>query len=91
MGAIRVGEKGDGVFAVSLNDREVKEVSVSVTFDCPTFFWLFEYDRLPLYFEGVGVAGEDDAEGWDFAEKDGETDRLEFALQLSGVDLKFLV
>jgi hypothetical protein len=38
MGAIRVGEKGDGVFAVSLNDGEVKEVSVSVTFDCPTFF-----------------------------------------------------
>jgi hypothetical protein len=38
MGAIRFGEKGDGVFVVSLDDREVKEVCVTVTFDCPTFF-----------------------------------------------------
>jgi hypothetical protein len=38
MGAIRVGEKRNGVFTVSLNDGKVKEVCVSVTFDCPTFF-----------------------------------------------------
>jgi hypothetical protein len=38
MGAIRVSEKGDGVFAVSLNDRKVEEVCVAATFDSPTFF-----------------------------------------------------
>jgi hypothetical protein len=53
----------------------------------PNVFWLFEYDRLPLYFEGVGVAGGDDAKGRDFVEKGGETDQQEFALQWSGVDL----
>jgi hypothetical protein len=36
--AIRVREKGDGVFAVSLNDRLVEKVCVSVTFDSPAFF-----------------------------------------------------
>jgi hypothetical protein len=40
MGTIRVSEKGDGVFAVSLNDRKVEEVCVAVTFDSPTFLAL---------------------------------------------------
>jgi hypothetical protein len=38
MSAIMVSEKGDGVFAVSLNDRKVEKVCVPVTFDSPTFF-----------------------------------------------------
>jgi hypothetical protein len=36
--AIRVREKGDGVFTVSLNDRLVEKACVSVPFNSPTFF-----------------------------------------------------
>jgi hypothetical protein len=36
--AIRIGEKRNGVFPVSFDDTEMKEVCVAITFDCPTFF-----------------------------------------------------
>jgi hypothetical protein len=38
MSAIRVGEVGYSIFAVTFNNREMEEVCIATTFNCPTFF-----------------------------------------------------
>jgi hypothetical protein len=41
MSAIRVGEVGDSIFAVTFDNREVEEVCIAITFNCPMFFALW--------------------------------------------------
>jgi hypothetical protein len=81
MSAIRVGEVEDSIFAVTFNNREMEEVYISITFNCPTFFLLFGCDTLPLCSAGVDVAGGAVAEGRDFVETDGAFDQQGFALR----------
>jgi hypothetical protein len=86
MGAVWVGEVRDSVFTVTLENGEVKEICIAITFNCPTFF-LFECDTLPLYYAGSDIGGGAAAEGRDSVESDGAFDPQGFVPRWSGADL----